>query len=607
MKSPDDFSRWLIDHLAISTDTNTVDLIPAPCGIGKSYSMTVQISEALRNHSGGVIIVTDELDRMREYVNAGNMDNYIGSYIDRNRDRILVYTAANARADRDKLYKVPVIVMSTQRFFSLSRAEVIALAATYIPKRHVFIDERAPLSETIRIDLGVLNYIDTVIDAQLDNTATEKEWLLQQWRNLRTRYDTYMKDYERSHDDYELRLWHVDNDTHATTDDDNFSHLVFSTYADKLRRTDHEILKKLRAVLQLVREGALFISRRKPTSRSTNDYDKFFLVTLDHSDLLIDIGAKTVILDGSGDLDPVYTPWFVNRVDCSEFRRDLSKLTINIVDTNTSRNAIARAPTVNAKLRAILEYVQTLPKVDAVFTYGKGKAREVADSDTVERVFHNAGYMTGHFGGLKGTNKFRRMANLVQVGLNRTPDEYYLAAAIHNVSSKYPPDITHISAINFDKVARRVMIQSLLADVEQNIFRGVIRNIENQSEQVYYLLYKAKPQIDKNGIHRNDLSDLTEAIRERYEAMGATVNVLDTPNTVMKLKTKDRKAKDGDKTNPQRVLDFVSNLPSGMVFTSRDVIKGCNITKEQFDNAKKNTNVKLWLKNHRRDNRHYVA
>ena len=33
--TPAQFSDWLQDHLSQSTDTHTVDLIPAPCGIGK--------------------------------------------------------------------------------------------------------------------------------------------------------------------------------------------------------------------------------------------------------------------------------------------------------------------------------------------------------------------------------------------------------------------------------------------------------------------------------------------------------------------------------------------------------------------------------------------
>ena len=594
--TPDDFAKWLIDHLAKSNDTSTVDIVSAPCGIGKSYSMTVQISEALQNHNGGIILVTDEVERMRQYVNVNEKYSYLGNYIKRNKDRILIYEAANAKADRDKLYKTPILILSTQRFFNLSRESVIDLASTYIPKRHIFIDERAPLSETIRIDLGVLNYIDTVLDGQLDNTTEEKEWLVQQWRNLRARYDLYMKKYENSHDDYELHLWHIDTDTHATTDDEKFIHLTFETYAAKLRRADNEILKKIKAVFQMINGGALFISRKKPNAKSTNEYSNFFLVTLDHSDLLLNIGSKSVVLDGSASLDPTYNAWYVNHVDCARFQRDLSCLTINIVDANTSRNAIAKSPETNKRLKAIIEYVQTLPKVDAVFTYGHGKAGEINNTMTVEREFHKAGFVTGHFGGLKGTNKYRDLTDIVQVGLNIIPPEYYIAQAIQNVINRYKPGKTHYGVTNFSAAAKNIMLLSVLADLEQNLFRGVIRNVDNDKHMTYTLIYKAKPQIDKDGVNHNELSELTEMIKVRYEGMGATVNVFDTPNTILKLKTAERKTKDGHKTNAQKVTEYLDSLTPGTTFKRSQILSECGLSETNYKSVlRKNRHIKQRL------------
>lgn len=607
MTTPADFSEWLHGHLQISTDQSTIDLIPAPCGVGKSYSMTYEISEALRNYDGGIILVTDELERLHSYVGSSSGDSYLSEYIQRNRNRILVYEARNAKADRHKLFQIPIILMSTQRFFSLSREDVISLTQTYIPRRHVFIDERAPLAETIRIDLGTFNDIDTALNQCLDNTAAEKSWLVDQWRNLRQRYDAYMKGYESSHDDYELQLWHMDGDHHATTDDARFLHLVNHTYSAKLKRVDNEILKKIKAVFQMVNtDGALFISRRKPSSKAKAEYSKFFLVTLDNSDLLLDIGSKSVILDGTGDLDPVYDAWYINRVNCDQFRRDLSKLTINIVDANTSRNAIAKAPDVNKNLRAIIDHVKTIPKVDVVFTYGRGK--EIKAATTVERVFHEAGFNTGHLGGLKGTNRFRHMTDFVQVGLNRIPDEYYLAIAIHNASHRYPPDKRHAVLMNFKTAAKWIMLRSILADVEQNIYRGVIRNVNNDQRETYTLIYKCSPKLDTDGKDHNELSELTAMIKERYASMGATVNVLDAPMEIKRMKTMQRKAKDGQMTNAQRVIEYISTVPAGEHLCAGDILKRCDLSPEDWKNAKKNKTIKQWLTEHKTEGgRYYVA
>ena len=598
--TPDQFANWLREHLKNSVDKNVVDLIPAPCGVGKSYSMTSQIGDALQNYDAGLILVTDEVERMHQYVQSH--DGFLAEYLQRNKDRVLVYDASNAKAERANLFKKQIIVISTQRYFSLSRNEVIALVDTHIPRRHVFIDERAPLSETVRIDISVFNDIDTAFNIQLDNTASEKEWIIQQWRNLRSRYDGFMKTYEASHNDYELHLWHNDIDPHATTNDEKFLHLVNETYARKLKKADHDILKKIRAVFQMVYQGALFISRRKPNSKAQTEYSNFFLVTLDHSNLLLNIGTKTVILDGTGDIDPVYNAWFINRVNCDEFKRDLSKLTINLVNINSSRNAIAKNPSSNPKLAAIVDYVKALPKTDAVFTYGKSNT----ERDTVEQVFGNAGFRTGHFGGLKGKNQFRHMAVLVQVGLNRIPDEFYMALAIQNALQRHKPDKQYYGVMNVDHAARRIMLLSVLADLEQNIFRGTIRNADNQQQQTYTIIFKCKSSIDKDGVERNDLAELTTMIKERYEPLGATVNVLDTPSVILRAKTRERKTKDGNQTPAQKLTEYLDHKEHqpNQPFKLAAMLKDCEISEQQYKDAlKRNTPIKQRIDNIRTDKR----
>lgn len=360
--------------------------------------------------------------------------------------------------------------------------------------------------------------------------------------------------------------------------------------------------KKIRAVFQMVNEGALFISRRKPSSRAQVEYSNFFIVTLDHSDLLLNIGSKTVILDGTGDLDPVYNAWYINRVNCDQFKRDLSNLTINLVDINTSRNSIAKSPSSNSKLAAIVDYVKTLPKIDAVFTYG----RNASERDTVEKVFSDAGFQTGHFGGLKGKNQFRHMANIVQIGLNRIPDEFYTAMAIQCISQRHKPDRTHYGIINFDHAARRIMLLSVLADLEQNIFRGTIRNADNQKQQTYTVIFKCKQQIDKDGIEHNELSELTTMIRERYEPLGATVNVLDTPSVILRAKTRERKTKDGNQTPAQKLTEYLDHKEHqpNQPFKLASMLKDCEISEQQYKDAlKRNTHIKQRIDNIRTDKR----
>ena len=603
----ENFANWLQNHLSQSTDTRTVDLIPAPCGIGKSYSMTVMIAETLKvSKKQGILLVTDEVQRMHNYVDIGCHDSYLADYISRNRDRILVYEASNARADHDRLYNTQIIIMSTQRFFGLSRDAVVDLVATHFPKRHVFIDERAPLSEPVKIDQRTFTEIEGALKTQLDNTTEAKSWLIAQWQNLKERYDAYILRYEQSHTDYELQQWHTDDDQHATTDDAKFLHLVNGSYAAKLRYADNDILKKIKAVFQLVHDGGLMISRLKPNSKSKEEYSTFFLVTLDHSDLLLDIGSKTVILDGTGNVDAVYDLWYINRVPCDSFTRDLSKLTVNLVDVNTSRNAIAKAPEINKRLKALIDYTKLFPRVDAVFSYGNNKQSQRKENETVEKQFIKAGFTTGHFGGLKGTNRFRDCTDFVQVGLNRIPDEFYLAQALYNLSHRYPPDREWAIAADAREHANQIMLRSILTDLEQNIFRGCIRNVDNDRQQTYTVIYACKPKVDKDGIEHNDLAALTQMIRDRYEPMGATVNVLDTPSIFDKLKTEERQTSDGHKTAAQKLTEYLDAMEQrpNEPFKTSDILQNCDISRDQFKDAlRKNQHIKKRLDSIRTETR----
>lgn len=239
-----------------------------------------------------------------------------------------------------------------------------------------------------------------------------------------------------------------------------------------------------------------------------------------------------------------------------------------------------------------------MPKTDAVFTYGRGKDESVIESDTVERQFRDAGFMTGHFGALKGKNAFRNLTDIVQVGLSRIPDEYYLAMAIQSVYNRYEPDREHYGVLNFNHLAKQMMLRSVLADIEQNFYRGTVRNTENQKQQTYTLIFKCKSQTDKDGVERNDLAELTEMIRKRYEPLGATVNTVDTPTTILTLKTRERKTADGHKTPAQKLTEFLDHMQQqpNKPFKRATMLTDCDISVQQFKDAlKRNAHIKQRL------------
>lgn len=579
----DQFTQWLIPHVEASNDMSTVDLIAAPCGIGKTRSITILVSMILQQCVWGAIIVTDALERMRNYVNGDSIstyDSYLSDYLERNRERILVYDSTNAKEAAHLLYKRQIVVMSTQRFFNLQREEVIALVNSYYPKRKIFFDERTPLSETLRIDIAALNNVDTALSSCLDDTVrqADKEWLLEQWRNLRGALDKDLREFERSHTDDTLYGAYAFATEKGTTDDARFLSLTTKTYADKLRKfrshnDDPPILKQIRGVFEIVHHGAVIVSHRRGYSRGKGEYENCFLVNIDHDDLLLNIGSKVFILDGTGGIDPIYDKPYIHRIDCSMFQRDLSKLTINLVDVNTSKVLLTKPkPENNNQLQTIIRYIQraSLTKPQAIFTY-----------KLIEDSFRPIAEHVAHFGSIKGRNDFRELTSFIQVGLNRERDEFYLSRALHNRALKYPGK-RFISTFNKDTLARENMLRSLLSDVEQNLFRSALRNIDNDKEVTYTILFRCQEMLDKAGHNRNSLSELADMIRERYVPCGATVRVFDTPPEFKEAKTMERKSSDGKKTHAQIVVEWVRAQTYGDLVKRNKMLRECGLTANQF-------------------------
>lgn len=583
--TPDKFSAWLSNHLKNSTDQNTIDLIPARCGVGKSISMVYQIAEAL-SHSNkiGILLITDEIERMNGYVN-NNYNSKLYNYIQKNRDRIYVVESKNIANDYSNIFTKQIIIMSTQRFFNLTRDEVKKIVDSHKPKRNIFVDERALLLETVTIKEGDFDDLDKLISERLDNTKKEKDWLLDQERALRDRFNGYFADLEkenknRNNNSY-MRFF-TDPFKAATTDDRLFEELLCKSYYKDLKTLQHwDYRKKVQAILQIVKSGALFVSKKRKNSKDKkSQYSRFFITVLNHYDLLLNTGSKSVILDATGDLDPIYDGWCINKVNCSQFQRDLSKLTINIVDVVTSKGEIGDFPQDNKRLNAIIKYVNTIPDVDCVFTYGKGKRCDLKEQITAEREFYNAGYKcTDHFGNIHGKNEYRDKINIVQIGLNRYAREDYYALGLAIAMNRYPPNSKSISCYNPKTLAKKVMQKMILSDIEQNLFRGTIRSIENQQNQTYTLIYHWKSHRNDDGEEQNDLAELAPMIKERYEKLGATVNLCDCPEIIQQQRILDQK---GD-VAAKRVLQFMLNLSPGEKFKFCKLLKDCNVSRNTFE------------------------
>ena len=518
-------------------------------------------------------MVTDTVERLTDCTDR------LSNYLQRNRQHISLLTAETFRDEISSISYRPIVAMTTQRYFSLTRDEIIDLTAYKYGRRETIIfDEKPFFAEIIRIDIEILDSIDGILHSAIDNrdNQTDKQWMIAQWEKVCRYIKGKISYYEERNDGYEYTVYHYDPSCNVLDDPDRLNALLIR-WKDKLRKYNYKFdaYKHIAAVLQMLTEGATFTSRKLSKKRKDGtEYCNYFLVLIDNRDKLVDIGAKVFVLDGTADISPEYNVSYIKMIDCKAFRTALDNLSINIVDVRSGKSYLS-SKGIGAEqiIDCLISYQNSLPVKDQVlFTYKNLRDRY---TDRLQSAYETIDY----FGNIRGKNVYRECTNIIQFGLNRFPQSIYNLQSSFSILEHYNKSC--ICYVGQD-YARDIVINSILTDIEQNIFRSKIRNQDCSDGVTYTLMF------DVTGYQ-----DLIEAIKSRYEPMGAKVNVLDSPLEFDVLKTVNRKTENS--TSAQRVINYYYSLPQGSRFTRRDIMKQCEITVSQFKNAKQNNGVKRIL------------
>ena len=81
--------KTFLDEQLQHGSNNHLTVFPLRCGIGKSTYVRHKIAETLQRGTSGLIVITDAIDRLHEYINA--------DYLERNRDKIALLTSDTVR------------------------------------------------------------------------------------------------------------------------------------------------------------------------------------------------------------------------------------------------------------------------------------------------------------------------------------------------------------------------------------------------------------------------------------------------------------------------------------------------------------------------------
>lgn len=488
-----------------------------PCGTGKSTALTKMIQDVIQRYDGnGLIIVTDSVERMRKYWEHDSrnphFDDVLLAFIRSHQRDVVVLTSENIRTAMAQHY-APVVIMSTQGYFSWRKEDIQRLLRWEKGTRPLIIfDEMPYLSQIHEITPETLDWISTRLRMGIEPSgAADREWkrrMVAYWESVRTKLLSRLDQLEDAEADMSYCQAELDEGWQEFV-----SYIM--DHAGKLNTPSDSVVTRVEDVQTLLTAWGVYSHRG---TERTGMYENKFSVYRDHRDLVTELGAKVVILDGTADISPMYREDYIHLLPNRKFLRSLSYLTIRLCDVDTAERALRENQ--NSVLKMIHNYLKSVTGNDPNLVVFTRKSAEAA--------FHNLGMdaaHTGHFNNIKGLNSYNQATSIAQVGLNRMPPVNYfvmdLARDEHAreilSAARTPQEMADAIKQVREEMNYNVetMTSVVLADIEQNIFRSAIRNADNCQPVTYYLFF-AHEQYER----------LVAAIRERYERLGATVEVV---------------------------------------------------------------------------------
>ena len=564
-----DVKSFLDNIFTTDTDDSTVTAIPLRCGSGKSTYIHEHIREGCSSDStDGAIIVTDSVERLRGYDHPE--DDLLESLLKKHPKDICIITAENAQTEIRRQATCKFLLMTTQRYFRFTREELKNLLRYNKGRRTTIIfDERPFFKENRTLTEKDFNDVDSALKMGLDDTVdqVEKAWCISQWGRLRDTLTSKMDSYEKNIPKAKFSLWHRNDERGMTVDDKRFMRFIEDCRAKISTQKFVDAYRIILAVKQLSEDGAVFSCAKT----KSGEYRKWFSLAIDNRKKLIGLGAKIFVLDATSDIDPMYQTDYVRITNCEKFNIPLPNLHLRIGDINTSKNRIcAGDDKAKRTLDAIKKDISKKTPDAPVFTFKQ-----------IEREFSSQ--PTKHFGNIKGFNDVRTCGSIVQVGLNRYREvEYFLMV-------DFPPDkIEYLKSLSSEKSAeefnkifkfqenavvsiRDTMTNAILTDIEQNLFRGAIRNMDYPGKYLYTMYFRARIY-----------ADLIEKMTERY---GRRLHaVIEKPEKVPEEPPeRNQKAP----TAADIGDEWLEKQPSGRIFKRQDVCDETGMLHHDFKNWKR--------------------
>ena len=650
----------IINKIASEDDQSPV-VLPLMCGAGKSQAISEKICEAIQ-HNEGLLVLTDRVSRLKEYL-TNALNPKIQEYLDEHVDQVVIMQAAGIKQAHKNSQFCPVLLMTTQRYFSLQMEKIkeyLVWGEKKEKKRNlILIDEKPELYFQYDISLPVINQFEAafVENAEDKHFKGQRDLIFNYWISVKASFlmhyahlpnrfpdlqqyafmagtdvreeyeplkgllkegsitsvsdylslNTYVPTNEElemigglprdgstvdnnpvAEDDWQLEQYKdmISGKLCLLNEDEAFS-LYINLHRGKIMKTNQIDPSKIVRAFKLLRaRGTLFCMRPQPNGSKISYYS-----TIENEKAKIaDTGAKVIILDGTADITLDYHQDYLrfDYEDCKLYDRKIPNLHIKLVKYQFSRKY---ARTINIqKFKQLEDIVRKDSGADEVCIFTYKAVLKMFETDFQGEDDEQKLVRRDYLGNLKGRNDFQTYHAFAQIGLNYKPPSYYLSimieqnpglrkALMDSANREGKGDIDIINDFMKSSLYRSAVMNDILADTEQNIFRCPIRN-PKCSEDVYYYLF-----FDYDSKMNQGLKDLIyKRFHDRY---GAEVSCIDPTQYLKTHKTMNRKSKKGE-TQPQKIIVFLRSLPDGSEFHTSDILAQTHLSQKQFNKVKEN-------------------
>lgn len=607
------FFKETFEIIMHNRDTSKVTCFADRPGIGKSTLIKALMHCCIgydvfkgQYEPIGLIIITDSMKRL-ECLSDGKKDSIEAEqcwgelfeewgikchYREFEKKVIVLKSDVPFLEQLQKQHYKPIVLMSTQRYFMLSK-KIRDQLFTFnhygnVIKRNIAIFDECPyFSETVQINSYNLAMIESALLEGLSDDIKDKEFVTREFSVFKNRLTEEMAQNEKKLKNSDVSLYWKDERYSTITPNDKLFFKVIEDNIETLIQKYNAITKDLECLKKMAENGAIFYRFKK---KKDNNYERSFVLVKDNREAFyLGQDKKFFVFDATADIDPRYDLDYVEIITGKEYNKPLN-MTITNVNVPTSKTTLCNRDSIK-----LTNFIKEYIKNNVVCGFGKQSKVLIVTYKNLCNRFNSEFDYVGYFGNLKGFNDYKDILKMTHIGLNRySPMAYfYIYCGCHMDKYRELSEMSTEESLKFlTELAQNqksqdflndIMVRSMLADFEQNIFRLAIRNYGNTDNVQVWTFYNSSA-----GIYRS----LSNAIEDRYKEYGVVFEYEDTPNELKIEKIKDRKPPEGkEKTNAQKVIEWKSKQPKEKVFKIKELLKDTGLTYDSFKKVLKNNLV----------------